>query len=189
MALRINMCELTEGKSTGFQVIRDAMAANGNPEPIFYTDDQQLLFMVTLPCHDEMKMSRSATKITHKDVDAAFSKGISIEQLSVLLNNDISGVKDYLREILSNMEATKTATKSVSKSTSKLLKVIDALTQTKTRESLLKELGLSNHSDNYEAYIKPLLRNGLIELTLPEKPTSRFQEYRITDKGKQLQKQ
>lgn len=180
--------ELTEGKSTGFPVIRDAMAANGNPEPIFFTDDQQLLFMVTLPCHVEMK----ATKISREDVDKAFSTEINIEQLSNLLNSDLIEVKDYLRERLSSIavgdSTTKSTTKSASKSIIKMLQLIDSLTQTKTRETLLKELGLSNHSDNYEAYIKPLLRYGLIELTLPDKPTSRFQEYRLTEKGKKLQK-
>jgi ATP-dependent DNA helicase RecG len=39
--------DLTEGKSTGFPIIHDTMAANGNPEPVFYTDKDQILFMVT----------------------------------------------------------------------------------------------------------------------------------------------
>ncbi|MDY0344556.1 MAG: ATP-binding protein [Lentimicrobium sp.] len=184
--------DLTEGKSTGFPIIRDAMASNGNPEPVFYTDDQQLLFMVTLPCHPEFlvtkmvtkKVAKSETKLSIEDVDVFFSEGVDFQSLSAILENDISGVREYVREYF----RTKSVSKSVSKSMSKSLLVIDALTGEKTREEILKDLGLTNHSSNYEAYIKPLLYYRIIEMTIPDKPTSRFQEYRLTEKGKKLQK-
>jgi len=37
-----------------------------------------------------------------------------------------------------------------------------------------------------ETYISPARQAGLIEYIIPEKPTSRFQKYRLTDKGKEL---
>ena len=43
--------KLTEGKATGFPLIKDKMAKNGNPPPIFYTDEARTLFLVTLPSH------------------------------------------------------------------------------------------------------------------------------------------
>ena len=55
--------DLTEGKSTGFPIIRDAMAVNGNQEPVFYTDPDLILFMVTLPCHPGLQGTKSVTKI------------------------------------------------------------------------------------------------------------------------------
>jgi predicted HTH transcriptional regulator len=45
---------LTEGKATGFPIIRAEMAKNGSPVPVFYTDDERTLFLVTLPCHPEL---------------------------------------------------------------------------------------------------------------------------------------
>jgi len=48
--------------------------------------------------------------------------------------------------------------------------VIDALTNGKTREEILLEPGLANHSSNFEAYIKPLLNCGILKMTVPEKP-------------------
>jgi len=35
--------DLTDGKSTGFPIIRDAMADHGNPEPFFHADKDQIL--------------------------------------------------------------------------------------------------------------------------------------------------
>jgi ATP-dependent DNA helicase RecG len=187
---------LTEGKSTGFPIIRDAMAANGNPEPVFYTDDQQLLFMVTLPCHTELIVPKSGTKslpklgakLTMEDIDVFFSEGVDFQSLSALLENDISGVRDYVREYIGSKSVSKSVSKSMSKSMSKSLFLIDGLTGEKTREDILKNLGLSNHSSNFEAYMKPLLHVGILEMTIPDKPKSRFQQYRLTEKGKKLQK-
>ncbi len=35
-------------------------------------------------------------------------------------------------------------------------------------------------------YLQPALKFGLIELTIPDKPNSKNQKYRLTDKGKEL---
>ena len=55
----------------------------------------------------------------------------------------------------------------------------------KSRGEILKNLGYKNHFDNYKRYLKPVLNNYLIEMTIPDKPKSKNQKYRLTDKGKQ----
>ena len=58
------------------------------------------------------------------------------------------------------------------------------------REALQASLGLSDRKSFRERYLKPALADGLIEMTIPDKPNSRLQEYRLTDKGRQwLQEQ
>jgi ATP-dependent DNA helicase RecG len=51
------------------------------------------------------------------------------------------------------------------------------------RRELLREVGLTNHTENARSYIAPLEAAGLIEKTLPDKPTSPKQRYKITTKG------
>ncbi|MFW5758825.1 MAG: Fic family protein, partial [Bacteroidota bacterium] len=63
------------------------------------------------------------------------------------------------------------------------------LTTEKTRAELMEILQISNQSRNYNAYIKPLLDLGIIEMTEPDKPTSSLQRYRLTEKGRKLLKQ
>ncbi|MDD2316197.1 MAG: Fic family protein [Desulfobacterales bacterium] len=53
------------------------------------------------------------------------------------------------------------------------------------RETLQSALGLSDRKSFRERYLKPALTDGLIEMTIPDKPNSRLQKYRLTDKGRQ----
>lgn len=53
------------------------------------------------------------------------------------------------------------------------------------RETLQAALGLSDRKSFRERYLKPALIDGLIEMTIPDKPNSRLQKYRLTVKGRQ----
>jgi Fic family protein len=53
------------------------------------------------------------------------------------------------------------------------------------REVLQTALGLADRKSFRERYLKPALTDGLIEMTIPDKPNSRLQKYRLTDKGRQ----
>ena len=177
--------KLTEGKATGFPLIKDEMAKNGSPDPIFYTDDERILFLVTLPCHPKWKEAKSEpkslSKITQLEVDDIFLKGINFQSLSELLNHNISDVSAYVR--------TQLGTKSRPKSGSKWLDIIDQLADVpKSRADLLEGIKMYNRTSNFNNYIKPLMDAGIIEMTIPGKPTSQHQQYRLTSKGKQLLK-
>lgn len=52
------------------------------------------------------------------------------------------------------------------------------------REALQAALGLSDRKSFRERYLKPALADGLIEMTIPDKPNSRLQRYRLTEKGR-----
>ncbi len=52
-----------------------------------------------------------------------------------------------------------------------------------TREALQAALGLSDRKSFRERYLKPALDEGLIEMTIPDRPRSRLQQYRLTDRG------
>jgi ATP-dependent DNA helicase RecG len=44
-------------------------------------------------------------------------------------------------------------------------------------------LGLKDRSHTHKSYLQPALVAGYIEMTLSEKPNSRLQKYRLTEKG------
>jgi ATP-dependent DNA helicase RecG len=45
-------------------------------------------------------------------------------------------------------------------------------------------LKLKNADHFRKAYLLPLLKPDLLEMTLPDKPNSRLQKYRLTEKGR-----
>jgi predicted HTH transcriptional regulator len=72
----------------------------------------------------------------------------------------------------------------VSEQVAKLL--LHCAAQPCSKQELLVVLGLSNAYLNYKRHIVPLLEQGLIAMTLPDKPQSRLQRYRITTLGQIL---
>lgn len=53
-----------------------------------------------------------------------------------------------------------------------------------SRAALQKRLGLKGRANFLRLYLEPALEAGLLEMTLPEKPRSRAQKYRLTAKGR-----
>ena len=52
-----------------------------------------------------------------------------------------------------------------------------------SRAALQAALGLSDRKSFRERYLQPALADGLIAMTIPDKPNSRLQKYRLTAKG------
>jgi Fic family protein len=61
--------------------------------------------------------------------------------------------------------------------------LLAAIREEMSREALQTALGLLDRKSFRERYLKPALVAGLIEMTIPDKPNSRLQKYRLTDKG------
>ena len=54
------------------------------------------------------------------------------------------------------------------------------------RVELQAAMGLSDRKHFRVEYLYPALRAGLMERTVPDKPNSRLQKYRLTPRGKAL---
>ena len=54
-----------------------------------------------------------------------------------------------------------------------------------SREALQTTLGRQDRKSFRERYLRPALADGLMEMTIPEKPNSLLQKYRLTDEGRQ----
>ncbi|MGC3986756.1 MAG: hypothetical protein QM777_19600 [Pseudorhodoferax sp.] len=62
--------------------------------------------------------------------------------------------------------------------------LLRALAQPLTRRELQTVLRLKSNEHFRKAYLLPALSEGLIEMTLPDKPNSRLQRYRLTPAGR-----
>ncbi|MDZ4344423.1 MAG: hypothetical protein U1E51_18535, partial [Candidatus Binatia bacterium] len=52
------------------------------------------------------------------------------------------------------------------------------------RKDILQALGHTQRSGNFKLSIEKLMKHVFIERTLPDKPNSRLQKYRLTAKGR-----
>jgi predicted transcriptional regulator len=64
--------------------------------------------------------------------------------------------------------------------------IIPNLLHEKKISELLVIVGRSNRTKFRDQVLRPLIDSGLVEMTIPDKPNSRLQKYRLTEKGKQL---
>jgi ATP-dependent DNA helicase RecG len=62
--------------------------------------------------------------------------------------------------------------------------LLAALRGEMSRRALRVALGLRNDEHFRKAYLLPALEAGLVEMTRPDRPTSREQKYRLTEKGR-----
>ena len=63
----------------------------------------------------------------------------------------------------------------------------EGLCTRRPRAEILQSLGLKDRTNLAKEYVQPALAAGLIEMTIPDKPRSSKQKYRLTDKGRELQ--
>lgn len=66
------------------------------------------------------------------------------------------------------------------------VRLLSVLTSETIRQQLKEAFGLKGDEHFRKAYLLPALEVGLIEMTIPDKPHSSKQKYRLTDKGRQV---
>ena len=77
-----------------------------------------------------------------------------------------------------------TSTRQVTLQVRNLIRCLDG---ERTRSEILQSLGLKDRTNLAKEYVQPALAEGLIEMTIPDKPRSSKQKYRLTEKGRELQ--
>jgi len=81
-----------------------------------------------------------------------------------------------LEMILNSISSTPQVAPQVTPQVRKLLEVLQG---EMTRAQIQQNLGLRDRKSFRERYLKPALQAGVIEMTLPDKPNSRLQKYRL----------
>ena len=162
--------DLAEGRSTGVPKILRAMRDNGSPPPRFETDDDRTWFRVRLPAHPSFPLGVAEAGT---EQDAA--------QDNYLINKDKSPNTPQAKP-----HATPQAAPPATEYVERLVRMLEG---EMGRAELQDALKLRDRRSFRRAYLKPALEACLIEMTLPDKPTSRNQRYRRTSVGETLVRQ
>ncbi len=81
------------------------------------------------------------------------------------------------------LQVAEQVTEQVTEQVKELVKLLD---KEMDRQEIQSKLGLAHRENFRSTYMKPALEQGFIEMTIPDKPNSRLQKYRLTALGKQL---
>lgn len=104
-------------------------------------------------------------------------------------NSDSSHFIEFMLEtILATIRATFTpeVAPDVTPEVKKMLAMLNDDGNAMSRREMQQQLDLSDEKHFREFYLQPAVAGGLIEMTVPQRPTSRLQKYRLTLSGRQL---
>jgi len=73
--------------------------------------------------------------------------------------------------------------------TPQVLRLIQILEGIKSRDEIQILLILSDREYFRKKYLRPALEMGYVEMTIPDKPNSKYQKYRLSDKGLKIKQQ
>lgn len=134
------------------------MKANGSPEPIFETDEDRNYFLAILHIHPESQVSEQI--------------GERVEAVEGLNHSEFNKLVSSLSQVCPRSVLGQTAANII-------LKARDSIDMA----TLMLTLNQKNRTRFRNQLINPLIKTGLIELTIPDKPTSSKQRYKTTIKG------
>jgi ATP-dependent DNA helicase RecG len=165
--------KLTEGRGTGFPIIHRSLELNGSPPPLFDTDDDRSYFICTLFIHPLAKSNLGQNIKLPRDEDKSL-KFNHISEINPYLSLSVSEIGDRDQEAIKN---------SIDPIT---IRMLNYCVEPKSRSEIFNHISLYNNTKNYRKHFKPLVEAGWLHLTLPDKPTSKDQQYFTTELGKRL---
>jgi len=149
------------------------MEGNGSPSPVFETDENNAYFLCTLTIH------LLAESILGQEDD------LRRDEYKYVIINTLSEINNHLRS-QKTVKRDQVEPSLLSILDSVFLKVLVFCEQPQSRLAILETLELYNNSQNFDNYIRPLIEVAWLNLTIPDKPTSKNQKYYTSDLGKKL---
>mgnify|MGYP004631551383 FL=1 len=189
---------LTEGRATGIPTIQDELRRNGSGRATLRTDESRTFFLIDIPCHpdfvsiefrksveqlDIIRIREVLLVMLYRLVPSLYQVG----NLAAYPNNQ--HVTDILDTFESNLDVV--CTKSLEawrdiQTLDVVAKAIRVMNNETSLKSLMDLGGSANRTRFKNIIINPLIALGLVEMTIPDKPNSRYQLYRLSATGRRV---
>ena len=149
---------LTEGRATGIPTIQKKLRENGSPKAMIKTDEARTFFLIIIPCRKDFVQVDK--KVQNTDIELVMRK------MSKLCPS-------YVQDM------TQTEVENMAKCLLRAIKEISA-------QNMLDGIEDISYKHLRRKYLDKLLDMGAVVMTIPEKPTSSKQKYRLSELGKEL---
>ena len=166
----LHRIDFIEKAGTGIRRIRDGARQQDCPEPEF---DAGRFVTVTFRPNPKVRLLVQGEDVYGEATRAATEQ--VTEQVTVATEQVTEQVEDPTEQVAGGVDLE-----------ARLLRVMSG---EMTRQGLQEALGLRHRIHFREAYLLPALRAGLIEMTIPDKPRSSKQRYRLTPAGRERLRQ
>ena len=162
LAEPLYLVRLIEKAGTGTLDMISLTRKHGLPEPVFQQEQHLVKVVLFRPTAQVTAQVNSQLKKLSDNLLSDFEAGVG-------------GLSPH-----PTAQVTAQVTEQV---TEQLGRILEAARPGASREALQQSAGLNHREHFRKAYLEPLLRTGFLERTLPDKPTSRLQTYRLTPAG------
>lgn len=170
---------IMEQWGTGIQRVFEQVAQAGLPEPTIEEVVDRVRVTIHVPSHNPADAGKHGeslsrgTKSEHRD-------GAPRHQVEALSQDTKAPSRGTKSEHQDGVPSTPTTALTPDE-----LTVLHQMeTATVSRAEIMNALGITNQTRAFQRHVEPLIEAGLVERTIPDKPTSRLQRYRITDAGR-----
>ena len=160
----LHRIDFIEKAGTGIRRIRDGAKAVDCPEPEFKADS---FVTVTFRPNPEVRQAAGGELAPNPEVTGE-ATGQVTDQVTEQVAEQVAG--------------------QVTEQVAGQVRLLQALSGEMSRQSLQEALGLKHRNHFNQIYLIPALQAGLIEMTIPDKPRSSKQRYRLTPAGSEVLK-
>lgn len=136
------------------------MHQNGSPDPLFETDEDRTWFSVVLRPHPAFEEADIPVEILETTIASPIL--VSLLGKALKASNQADDYDDH-HDVIEQM----------------IQVILFCEDGERTREELLARIGKKRYTQTVRRYLDPLERIGWLEKTLPDKPQSRKQKYRL----------
>ncbi len=164
----LHRIDFIEKAGTGIRRIRDGAKAVDCPEPAFEAGN---FVTVTFRPNPEVRQA------------AGGELGLTPEVATQATDQATGQVTDQVTDQATG-QVTDQAADQVTDQVTPQLTVMKAIFGEMSRQQIQESLGLKHARHFREVYLEPTLRAGLVEMTIPDKPRSSKQRYRLTPAGR-----
>lgn len=186
--------DLTEGRATGIPTIQKALKDNGSPPAVIDTDDDRTYFLMTIPCRDGFSNDDvNAVSGVESYIGDRLGQilGQNAVQVQEYINQSVITDKVQLGQILEQLFVQVwNGPRSKDNAIGMISDTIDLLCMLHKSSLSANELSIkldyTSTKDLKRKIISPLIDLKYIEMTIPDKPKSAKQAYRLSIKGKSL---
>lgn len=187
--------DLTEGRATGIPTIQKALRSNGSEAAVIETDDNRSYFLITIPCRSGFEnplVEVGAQDVSVIERTLSERLGQFAVQVYELINQSIIPNKQLLGQVIEHLFVQVWSKPRFKDNIIEMASaVIDALCLLSYGNLSANELSLRlGYKESTKGLkrkiILPLIDDGYIEMSFPDRPTSAKQTYRLSHKGKSL---